>query len=133
MRAVLVDVENKGPDTGQVFFVERFGHKLADLQEVVIQIARPEDRQLLHPTVLLPQPRNQHFRIGQGLYGERRALEVKFHRVLISVDIVAVHSKPLSVERRKTHQPKGVVKRAVKTAFHKVPRQRSDGIGKTFG
>lgn len=108
-------------------------HEFADADEVMIEIARPEEGDFLDPAVVFADVRDGGFELGERFEAERNAFEVKIDGVLVAVDVVIEHGEPFALEGWEAHEAEGVGEGAVKTFFDEIPGERSDGGGETLG
>jgi len=99
----------------------------------LIEIAGPAERKLLNPAIALAEEGESGFELGKRVEGERDALEIEVHGVLIAVDVMVEHAEPFALERRESHKTERVGEGAVEAVFDEVPGERSDGGGETLG
>lgn len=108
-------------------------HEFADADEVVIEIAGPEEGDLLNPAIIFANARDRGFELGERFETERDAFKVEIDGVLIAVDVVIEHAEPFALKGREAHEAKREGERAVETVIDEVPSERSDGGGETLG
>ena len=131
--AEFADLFDIAPEGGDGLGLEGPSHEFANADEVAVEVARPEERELLDPAVVFADLGNGSFDIGERFEAERDAFEVEVDSVLIAVDVVVEHAEPFALEGREAHEAKRVGEGAVETVFDEVPREGSDGSGETFG
>src|SRR6516164_1605978 len=103
---MLIDIENILPYLPHILAFQRLGKKPADAYQVEVQVTRPDHRQFLDPAELFSKPGHRGPQFLKVPYNERRPLAIKLDCILISINVMAMHSKPLAVKGRKTHEPK---------------------------
>lgn len=121
------------PENGDGLGFDGVSHELADADEIVIEIAGPEERNFLDPAIIFTDVRDGRFELREGFETERDALEVKIDGVLVAVDVVIEHGEPFALERWETHETKRKGEGAVEAIFDEIPSERSDGSGETLG
>ena len=131
--AEIADFLDVAPKSGDGLGFEWTSHEFADADEVVVEIAGPEERDFLNPAVIFADVGNGGFELGEGFETERHALEVEIDGVLIAVDVVIKHAEPFALKGREAHEAKRKGERAVEAVLDEVPGERSDGGGETLG
>jgi len=132
-RAELADFLDVIPENGDGFGFDGAGQELADADQILIQVARPEEGEFLNPAVVLAEEREGSFEFGKSVEGERNAFEIEIDGVLVAVNVVVKHGEPFALERREAHQTKRVSEGAVETVFNEFPGERCDRGGETLG
>jgi len=106
--AEITDFLDVAPESGDGLGFEWTSHEFADADEVVVEIAGPEERDFLNPAVIFADVGDGGFELGERFETERHALEVEIDSVLIAVDVVIEHCEPFALERRETHEAERV-------------------------
>src|SRR5271166_1287713 len=118
---MVIHCQDMPPDFQWRFFCERFGLKAAQRNEVVIEVAHPSDREVLHPTELLAQLRDGRTQLVQRTRRKGSAPRIKFDRILVTVNVMTERHKPLAGKMREAEQTKGIIQGTVKACLNKIP------------
>ena len=104
-------------------------HEFADADEVVIEIAGPQEGKFLDPAIIFAEVGESSFELGEGFEPKRNAVEVELDGVLVAEDVVIVHAEPFAEEGREAHEAKRESEGAVEAVFDEIPGEGRDGGG----